>query len=308
MNHKERVPSSTRETVPASQPAIHLSEDFEARSVQPDYYAASNGLDIYHAIQSPSEYETMYTQHILALQLDIFDPGHFRQVNRFAGQEYDGLLPPGSFFLLPARTPTFFSWNETDESIIFTLEQSALQQIAIENDCLNPSRVELLPIIYKRDLKLEFFAKSFKEEMHNKALGGRLYSDYLANLFTIHLLRHYCAFEPKLKQYQGGLSRHRLQRAIAYIQDHLAENISLAEMAQEVGMSQHHFCRLFKQSTGIAPYQYVIQQRLERAKQLLLQNKLSIAEVAQEVGFSEQSQLSRHLKRATGLTPKQLQN
>ena len=105
---------------------------------------------------------------------------------------------------------------------------------------------------------------------------------------------------------KGGLSRHRLQRAIAYIQDHLAEDISLAEIAQEIDMSQHHFCRLFKQSTGIAPYQYVIQQRLERAKQLLLQNQLSIAKVAQEVGFSEQSQLTRQRKRATGLTPKQL--
>ena len=276
--------------------------------MQPDYYAVSNGLNIYHAIQSPSEYEAMYTQHILVLQLDIFDPGYFRQVNRFAGQEYNGSFPPGSFFLLPARTPTFFAWNKTDESIIFTLEQTALQQIAIENDCLNPNRVELLPIIYQRDPKLELFAKSFKEEMHNNALCGRLYSDSLANLFTIHLLRYYCAFEPKLKPYQGGLSRHRLQSAIAYIQDHLAEDISLVEIAQEVDMSQHYFCRLFKQSTGIAPYQYVIQQRLERAKQLLLQNKLSIAEVAQEVGFSEQSQLSRHLKRATGLTPKQLQN
>lgn len=79
-------------------------------------------------------------------------------------------------------------------------------------------------------------------------------------------------------------------------------------MAQEVGMSKYYFCRLFKQSTGISPHQYLIQQRLERAKQLLLQSKLSITKIAQTVGFSEQSQLTRHLKRATGLTPKQLRN
>ena len=183
MNQKERSHFSTSNTVSASPPAIHLSEDFEARSVQPDHYAASNGLNIYHAIQSPSEYETMYTQHVLALQLDIFDPGHFRQVSRFAGQEYDGSLPPGGFFLLPARTPTFFAWNRTDECIAFLIEPDILQKIAIENDCLSPSRVELLPIIYQRDPQIEFFAKSFKEEMHNNTLGGRLYSESLANLF-----------------------------------------------------------------------------------------------------------------------------
>ena len=181
-----------------------------------------------------------------------------------------------------------------------------LDQIATETESLSPSRVELLPIIYQHDSHLEAIAQIFKREITQDDISTQLYIDTLATQFAIHLLRHYCAFKPKLKQYQGGLSRHRLRRAIAYIQNHLAEDISLAEIAQEIDMSHHHFCRLFKQSTGSSPYQYVLGQRVERAKQLLLQNQLSIAEVAQEVGFSEQSQLTRHLKRATGLTPKQL--
>ena len=128
----------------------------------------------------------------------------------------------------------------------------------------------------------------------------------MATALAAHLLRHYSTHKPVLREYVGGLPKYKLKQAIAYINDRLSKNLSLAEIAQEVDMSQHYFCRLFKQSTGISPYQYVLGQRVERAKQLLLQNKLSIAEVAQEVGFSEQSQLTRHLKRATGLTPKQL--
>ena len=296
--HRERSP----------QPAIRLSEDFRARSVQPDCYAASNGLNIYHAIQSPSEYETMYTQHILVLQLGVFEPHHFRQVNRFAGQEYDGSLPPGSFFLLPARTSTFFAWNKTDESVIFTLEQTALQQIAIENDCLNPSRVEFLPIVYERDPQIEFFAKSFKEEMHNKALGGRLYRESLANLFTIHLLRHYCAFEPKFKQQQGGLNRDRLRTAIDYIQAHLDEKLTLDAIAQQLNISQYHFCDLFKQSMKIAPYQYVMQQRIERAKQLLRKHReMAIVDIALRCGFANQTHFYKHFRKYTGMTPKTYQ-
>ena len=194
MNQLQERSHSTTETVPASPPAIQLSENLEARSIQTEHSAQFGGVGVTHVIQPPSEFKVTLTHHLLTVQIDT-NWRNFRQVSRFAGQEYDNLFSPYGFILLPAKTPAFFSWNQTDESVIFTLEQTALQQIAIENDCLNPSRVELLPIIYQRDPKLEFFAKSFKEEMHNNALGGRLYSESLANLFTIHLLRHYCAFD-----------------------------------------------------------------------------------------------------------------
>jgi AraC family transcriptional regulator len=99
-----------------------------------------------------------------------------------------------------------------------------------------------------------------------------------------------------------------LRQTVAYIDKHLSEDLSLAAMAQELDMSQYYFCRLFKQSIGVSPHQHVIQQQVERAKQLLLHSNLSIAEVTQVVGFSEQSQLTRQLKLATGCTPKQLRN
>ena len=69
-------------------------------------------------------------------------------------------------------------------------------------------------------------------------------------------------------------------------------------------MSRFYFCRLFKQSTGITLYQYLIKCRTERAKALLLQGNLSIADVALAVGFSNQSHFTKHFKRLVGVTPK----
>lgn len=69
-------------------------------------------------------------------------------------------------------------------------------------------------------------------------------------------------------------------------------------------MSPNYFSRLFKETTGITPHQYVIRCRVEEAQDLLRQGKLSIAEIATQVGFVDQSHLNRHFKRLVGVTPK----
>ena len=130
-----------------------------------------------------------------------------------------------------------------------------------------------------------------------------MYSEALATQLGIHLLRNYCTFALKPKQYQGGLSARELQSAIDYIQANLGEKVKLDDLANVANSSSYHFCRLFKKSTGITPYQYLIKCRTERAKILLKQSKLSITDVAYEVGFSSQSHLTKHFKRLIGTTP-----
>ncbi|MEG4942592.1 helix-turn-helix transcriptional regulator [Microcoleus sp. F4-D5] len=78
------------------------------------------------------------------------------------------------------------------------------------------------------------------------------------------------------------------------------------ELAGIAQLSPYYFSRAFKQSVGISPHQYVIQQRVERAKQLLLQGNMSLYEIAIACGFTHQSHLTRHFKRLTGVTPKTL--
>lgn len=105
----------------------------------------------------------------------------------------------------------------------------------------------------------------------------------------------------------SALPQSNLQRAMRYIQMHLGENITLEAIASELGMSQYYFCRWFKQSVGTSPYQYVLQQRVERAKILLQRQELSPAEVALDCGFNSQSHLIHHFKKQVGMTPKQYQ-
>ncbi len=83
-----------------------------------------------------------------------------------------------------------------------------------------------------------------------------------------------------IRTYRGGLPQHKLIGVTDYINDRLDRELSLYELAAIAQLSPYHFSRAFKQSTGISPHHYVIQQRVERTQKLLLQGKMNLAEIA----------------------------
>ncbi len=103
-----------------------------------------------------------------------------------------------------------------------------------------------------------------------------------------------------------SVTHNQLQQAIKYIHPHLDRDLSLVEIAQVINISPTYFASLFKRATGISPHQYVIKQRVERAKLLLSKTDLAIANIALQVGFSSQSHLTQQFKQFTGMTPKQV--
>ena len=84
-----------------------------------------------------------------------------------------------------------------------------------------------------------------------------------------------------------------------YIDTHLAQDIKLADLAQLLSMSQYHFSRLFKQSLGVSPYQYLLQQRVERAKHLLPHTDRLITTIALDCGFNSHSHLSKQFRQTS---------
>ena len=101
----------------------------------------------------------------------------------------------------------------------------------------------------------------------------------------------------------NGLPTMRLRRVTEFIDDNLARALPLADLSAEAHMSQYHFARLFKESTGLPPHRFVVQRRIERARELLAAGQLSIDAIARAVGFRTRSHFSMMFHRLTGNPP-----
>jgi AraC family transcriptional regulator len=143
------------------------------------------------------------------------------------------------------------------------------------------------------------------DELTDAAAGGRLAAESLANLLAVQLIRNASAPRTPARRTDGALPRGRLRAVVAYIEDHLDAGLTLEQIAAVAHLSTYHFARQFKAATGLPPHQYLIARRVERAQQLLQQDRnLSLAEVAASAGFSDQSQFCHHFKRHVGVTPR----
>jgi AraC family transcriptional regulator len=281
---------------------IHPSELMKPEWLLTRQSLQAGGLVVEHSIQTTDEVDTLgLSHHFLGMLLN----GGARQVTRFGRQEYDGMQHRGDIWLLPIEQPGSWYWEDTDECLMFSLDPHLLQQTALETDCLPVHQIEMLPIVYHNDPQLSAIATLFLHELTAAGSDTRLYQDSLTNLLAIHLLRNYCAFQPVFKSFKNGLSAAQLKQVVEYIHTHLSEDNSLHSLAQLLHLSTHYFGRLFRQSTGKTPYQYVTDCRLERAKQLLQQTNLSVIEVAAMVGFRSQSHFTTMFRQQMQTTPLQ---
>ncbi|MDJ0695944.1 MAG: AraC family transcriptional regulator [Mastigocoleus sp. MO_167.B18] len=210
----------------------------------------------------------------------------------------------GEIATIPANVDNKGNCISTRDYDFIVLLLTPFQFANIAREALDCDCIELIPHFLQPDPLIHGIALAFKSELELQKQANQLYVDSLTTSLSIHLIKNYSTFKRSLQEYEGGLSRYKLKEVIEYINSHIDREIKLAELATMVDMSKYYFLRLFKQSMGVTPHQYLIQQRMEKAKQLLKQEKLSIVEVAAECGFSNQSHFAKVFNKNTGLTPR----
>lgn len=132
---------------------------------------------------------------------------------------------------------------------------------------------------------------------------GPLFGESLCLALATHVAQRYATGPTKSRSQRGGLSLRQLERVRGYIDNRLDCDLSLTELAAVADLSPQHFAGAFRRSMNVTPHQYVLRQRVEKAKVMLVTPGASIADLAAALGFASQSHFTDVFRKIVGTTP-----
>lgn len=249
----------------------------DAEYVRPDLKSSSN---LIHVFTGPVRHEW----HV---------DGRLHRVNSGSGSVL--IVPNG----LEASVQVWRT--RPDTQWILELDPATLEQRIAES--LGGSRLELVPHFDVTDSQLLRLLQTLHADVVSGSPAGSLFGETIGAALALHLAQHYSTMSQATRNLAGGIAEGPLRRVLEYIQANLEGDLHLPELAEIADLSTFHFAKLFKRSTGCSPHQFVLQRRLERAKELLRNPHISLSEVSLRAGFADQSHLSNVFRRFVGLTP-----
>ncbi|MEM1107646.1 MAG: AraC family transcriptional regulator [Planctomycetota bacterium] len=244
-------------------------------------------------------------EHLLVLNTK---PNPYSIQNRDS-RRYESEYPAHAINLVPAYEAYTWEWADSKNAYLSThtcLDPALVRRVAEEVLGMNPDVVQLRHLFNVHDQQMHRLISLLHQELTGGDVGSALYVDSLSQALALHLLRNYAVDAPPAPQGPPRIGHRDLDQVRQYIEAHLGDDITLDQLAGVTELSKHHFARLFKQSMGQTPHRYLMERRVERAKQLLrspAEDFRTIASIALACGFTDQSHLGRHFKRIVGVTP-----
>lgn len=240
-------------------------------------------------------------RHVLCLHLGAPVPVSYR-----AGRaERQGVRLHGQFCVVPGGSSTRWTLSQPATSLLLRLTPDHLRATA-EDMGRGSTGFDLAPAIHIRDPQIERIGWMMQAEDHAAYPGGRLFADSLASALAVRLVALQSRGAAAAPAPARALPAWRLRRVVEYIDAHLDQNLTLAELAAVAEFSPSHFKALFREATGMPVHRFVLERRIERARLHLLEGRLGITEIALETGFAHPSHMARWMRRIVGLTPSQI--
>jgi AraC family transcriptional regulator len=231
----------------------------------------------------------------------VTDSPGIRITGRLDGKAHNLISKRGGLWVLPNSVHQVEQWHGPHAGTLLSITAPAFER-QIEG-LMYGGRIELKAKKELQDNQTELLMRTLISEIERPLPTETLLAEMLVNAICIRFAKR-CASTKLLNEPQrGGLPTIRLKRVQDFIQSHLDEQITLADLAAVAEMSLFHFAKLFKRSTGFSPYRYIRNQRIALAKELLSDPKLKMIDVGLRVGFEHQSNFARAFRQDVGLNP-----
>jgi AraC family transcriptional regulator len=271
-------------------PANEIQASSDGRAWQSLYASLQREMpfeDSFNAVDDP----------LIVLHLD----GPVTVHCRIRKSESSRPIPPGGMVIMPGGMGYKIRLGAKVQTLHLYLRRALVEEVAQSILPGDPARLELLPRFGDIDPLIEHLMLGVRDALNDDA-SAPPYVDYLGRAIAARLIYGHSSSSPIIRA-PLGVGQRNLGRAIDFMQANLASSIDLPAIAGVTGLSPSHFARQFRGSTGIAPHQYLMRLRIERAKRLLSGTDTPLVAVAFACGFANQEHLTRMFKRSSGSTP-----
>lgn len=227
----------------------------------------------------------------------------------------DGVRPPdrhgeGEMNLAPLGHT--FNWSLSAGRYLYLfIQPDFITKVAGEAFLSDTNQINLKGVCNFRNEPLHHICLALQNEIFTPGCGNKIYINSLATALALLLLRNYSSVTEYLNDptfTTSGLLPWQWRRVTDHITTHLDGDLSLSELARITGVSVYHFARLFKEKSGFSPHQYVMQRRVDQAKQLLEDKQKNILEISLAVGFMNPAHFTTVFRKLVGMTPKAYRN
>lgn len=252
----------------------------------------------YHRRDHGAVSEHFHGAHQISITLGAPLSVHWWSANR---GEQRFIAADGNIIVNPAREPHRGHWDGAWESAGFYIDPAVTEAVA--HDIGSAARKTIVTSCRGRDSVAYGLAQALLQDIHEDPLSRRLYAESIANVLAARLLLGHMAERPRVAGAVPALSAVAMRRVESFVTENLERNLSVSDIAATVSLSAYHFSRRFRVRTGMSPYQYVMRQRVERARQLLGERELALVDIACRAGFSSQSHFSAQFRKILGISP-----
>ncbi len=209
----------------------------------------------------------------------------------------------GDIALVPRQTVGFVQSREQIEFLRFELSDLRLSEAAVEAN----REIGFQSIPKLKDLRIRALMTAVNIERASGFPSGQLFLQSIEMALAAVLVKAYALSIKTRRPIKGGLSDVGRRNVTDLVRSRISEDISLADMAAVTGLSITHFSRIFKKSMGESPHQFVLRQRVQCAKELLISLHLRMLDIALACGFKTQQHFARIFRQVCGLSPTEYQ-